>query len=213
MDNPFFFNSLDYFYIAVMLVSSAFGFTKGFTRVFLSLCAWISSGFFSTFLVPYISPFISQHFTEKSIIRCISIGLAYIITLIALLLATHFFSDNVKRSILSGVDRAMGVLFGLLRGIFLPFCVCLILLISNVSLTKFEIIEKSKISGIFFEIAGTTIVPYLEQQGIIKKKESTKSKTDKAPKIEKIEKMKKSAAETLKASKIRIIPKRKLKKK
>ncbi len=205
MTNSSFFNCLDYIYIAIMLISSVFGFIKGFTRSFLSLCAWICSGFLSIIISPYLYPFTKKYFTEPSIVQGVSTGISYILILIILLLITHLISDSIKRSVLSGLDRAIGVLFGLFRGIFLPFCICTIFLIFDIAKKKFAIIDQSKISGILFETSRLTIIPYLEENGAIQKIKSKQKglKNDHQKSIE----------EAFRTSKFKIIPKRELEKK
>ena len=169
MSNQSFFNFLDYVYITIMLISSVSGFVKGFTRSFLSLCAWIGSAFLSVMAAPYLYPFIEKHFKDPSIVQGVSIGIAYILILIALLLSGHLISDSVKSSVLSGLDRSMGLLFGFLRGIFVPFCVCIIFLIFDIAKDRFEAVNESKISYLSFTASESVVMPYLDKRGTVQK--------------------------------------------
>jgi uncharacterized membrane protein required for colicin V production len=51
---------------------------------------------------------------------------------------------------LSGLDRALGGLFGLVRGIIFPLCVCGIFITLKIDHSKITIMSESKISGILF---------------------------------------------------------------
>lgn len=153
MDNILPFNTLDYIFISVIVISAISGGFKGFIRVFFSFFAWVISGFLSIVLSPYIIDVIEEYFSQYHIAQAVAAVGSYIIILTALLISTRFASKKVKKSSLSDIDRIAGVVFGFIRGLLLPAGIYLIFLILNIDYKKFEPIQKSKISVMMFNIA------------------------------------------------------------
>ncbi|MDR0631684.1 MAG: CvpA family protein [Holosporaceae bacterium] len=153
MSNGEFFNSLDYIYIALMFFSTVAGFIRGFVKDFLSSCAWFGSGFVATLVAPYFIHAIGERIPNSTIARCVAFGISYLVVLVIFLLIIGAMSRNVKGGILSGIDRAVGVLFGLFRGVGLLVCFCVLMIIFEIPRDKYEMMRDSKLSPILFEIA------------------------------------------------------------
>jgi uncharacterized membrane protein required for colicin V production len=100
---------------------------------------------------PLVQQFVAQYFENKMIAKVISLILAYVGVLIIALLVVHYISDRVKQSFLSGVDRALGLLLGFLRGILIPICICAIFLAFNISKNRFSVVKNSKISNLVLD--------------------------------------------------------------
>ena len=66
-------------------------------------------------------------------------------------------SKNVKDGSLSGVDRAVGILFGLFRGIGALVCFCFLMFTFEISRNKYSVIKNSKITTILFNVLGRRI--------------------------------------------------------
>lgn len=146
-----FFNLLDYIYIAIMFASTLFGLANGFTRTLFSLLAWVGSGFASTAATPYVYGFLKDHFQEPIVGQLIASTGSYVICLVILMIISYLVSDAVKNSMLSGLDRSLGLLFGLIRGFLIPIGVVAVLLALNVPKDKFAVVETSKISSVLYD--------------------------------------------------------------
>ncbi|MDR2645991.1 MAG: CvpA family protein [Holosporaceae bacterium] len=152
MSNAEFFNFLDYVYIALLFFSTVAGFMRGFTRDFLSTCAWIGSGIVTAFVVPYLIPIANKIIKNVTMARYVATFISYIGILMVSLVAIGIMSKNVKESSLSGVDRAVGVLFGLFRGIGVLACFCFLLTSVEIPFHKYAIVKNSKLSLILFDL-------------------------------------------------------------
>ncbi|MDR1551285.1 MAG: CvpA family protein [Holosporaceae bacterium] len=148
-----FFNLLDYACIAIMLLSTLTGFVRGFVKDFFSSCAWFGSGFLAVFIAPHLVPAISKHIPDIFIARCSAIIIAYLTILIILLLIISAISKNVQQGVLSGIDKAVGVLFGFSRGVIILICSCIVMLLFDIRREKYKIIQASKFSVVLFKIA------------------------------------------------------------
>jgi uncharacterized membrane protein required for colicin V production len=152
MSNAEFFNFLDYIYIALLFFSTIAGFMRGFTRDFLSTCAWIGSGVVTAFVVPHLVPIANKIVQNVTVARYIVTFVSYIGILIVSLVTIGVMSKNVKESSLSGVDRAVGVLFGLFRGIGELACFCFLLTSVEIPFHECAIVKNSKLSIILFDL-------------------------------------------------------------
>jgi membrane protein required for colicin V production len=115
-------NALDIAVIAVILVSGLFAFARGFVKEVLSVGAWVGAGFAALYGLPYATP-IAARFLPSGAVAEAGAGLAvFLVALIALSILTSAISRRVKDSALSAVDRTLGLIFGLVRGVVL---VCL----------------------------------------------------------------------------------------
>jgi membrane protein required for colicin V production len=162
-----FFSFLDYVYIALMFLATAAGFVRGFIKDFLSTCAWYGSGFIAVLVAPYLIPAVSQNISNIMLARTVAIGIAYLVVLAVLLLIINMISQNVRKGILSGIDRAAGVLFGLFKSAAVLICLHMLMLIFEVKKDKYPLLENSKLSVIFFNIAESWM-PKISKIGFIK---------------------------------------------
>lgn len=147
-----FFNLVDYIYIAVMLTSSLFGLANGFTRTLLSLFSWVGSGFAAAMATPHVYEFLETHFSPEPMAgQLIASTSSYVICLILLTIISYFISDAVKNSMFSGLDRSLGLLFGLIRGLCIPAGVIAVLIALSIPKEKFQIVDESKISTLLYK--------------------------------------------------------------
>ena len=115
-------NLLDIIVIAVILLSGLFAFARGFVKEALAVAAWVGAGFAALYGMPYAAPF-AERFLPKGLVADAAAALAiFLITLIVLSFATSVVAGRVKESSLSAIDRTLGLIFGLVRGLVL---VCL----------------------------------------------------------------------------------------
>jgi membrane protein required for colicin V production len=115
-------NLLDIIVVAVVLLSGLFAFARGFVREALSVAAWVGAGFAALYGLPYATP-IAERFLPKGALAEAAAALAvFLVTLIVLSLLTSAVAGRVKDSALSAIDRTLGLIFGLVRGMVL---VCL----------------------------------------------------------------------------------------
>ncbi|MGH7002186.1 MAG: CvpA family protein, partial [Stellaceae bacterium] len=115
-------NVLDIIVVAVILLSGLLAFARGFVKEALSVGAWIGAGFAALYGMSYAAP-IAGRFMPKGAVANAAAALAvFLVALIMLSLVTSALSRRIKESSLSAVDRTLGLIFGLVRGVVL---VCL----------------------------------------------------------------------------------------
>ena len=110
-------NWTDYLLIAVLVFSSVAGLMRGLLREVISLFTWVAAVWiawtFSSSLEPYLGGALSDAAVRPWAARTIIFVAVLLIGAALGALVSHF----VRLSLFSGVDRLLGLLFGLLRGV------------------------------------------------------------------------------------------------
>ena len=118
MDNfsPILFDSLILVIIFVSIIVSVF---RGFFRDILSIVVWIAAIALGVYGGTNIAPFLSEYVSH---IAWLDWAVGIIITIISLFVGSilnNYFIKSFKWGGPSTIDRSLGFLFGLVRGIFL----------------------------------------------------------------------------------------------
>jgi membrane protein required for colicin V production len=112
-------NTTDYVVIAAIVISALVGVTRGFLREAVAFAAWIIALFlawhFSTLVAPHLGGLLAEAEVAPWAARILIVLLVLLLGALVGASLGHF----VRLSIFSGVDRLLGFLFGLLRGLVL----------------------------------------------------------------------------------------------
>jgi membrane protein required for colicin V production len=101
---------------AVLIISGLLAYARGFVHEVLSIAAWIGAFFITVYLFPVAQPFAHQYI-EAVLLADITAGAAlFIVSLIVLSMLTRAISRRIRDSALNALDRALGFVFGLVRG-------------------------------------------------------------------------------------------------
>jgi membrane protein required for colicin V production len=111
-------NGLDLAVVTVIVMSGVFAFARGFVKEALSIIAWVGAAFAALYGTAYLLPHAGR-LLPKGPVATVVAGIVLFLVVLVLLSG---LSRRVKQSGLSAVDRSLGLLFGLLRGVVL---VCL----------------------------------------------------------------------------------------
>jgi membrane protein required for colicin V production len=84
-------------------------------REVLGVGAWAGAAAFAVWGLPSVRPFLTSRLPAEWIDIAGAGGL-FLVSLIVLLMVSHYVSRAVRASALGGVDRSLGLVFGLARG-------------------------------------------------------------------------------------------------
>jgi membrane protein required for colicin V production len=115
-------NGLDLAVVTVIVMSGVFAFARGFVKEALSIVAWVGAAFAALYGSAYLLPMAGRALPKGPTTEVVAGIVLFLVVLVALSLLTSAVSRRVKQSGLSAVDRSLGLVFGLLRGVVL---VCL----------------------------------------------------------------------------------------
>ena len=110
---------LDVLLIVVMLISGLLAMIRGFMREVLSIAAWGIAAAAAIFLSPRITPLVQGYVSSDKIAQAVAIGGVFLVTLLIVSIITVRLSDMVLDSRVGALDRTMGFLFGLGRGLII----------------------------------------------------------------------------------------------
>lgn len=111
-------NWVDYAVIGVIVLSAVVSFARGLVREAISLVVWVAAFVVSFTLSPTLAVYLRFVHTSSLRLLCAFV-LLFISILIAGTLLTFLFSQLIDQIGLSEVDRFLGGLFGMARGILL----------------------------------------------------------------------------------------------
>ena len=112
---------LDIFLIAVMLISGLLAMVRGFMREVLSIVAWLAAAFAAFWSFPRLLPYATQYLASWNewVVKGIVLGGVFLGTLILVSIVTVKISDKILDSRIGALDRSLGFLFGLARGLII----------------------------------------------------------------------------------------------
>lgn len=128
-------NTLDVAIIAIIALSAVFAFARGFVREALSIFSWIGAAAVTLYGFNKAYTVIFKLVTTPLLADLIAGAGLFVISLIVLTIATGYIARFVEGSALSPIDRTLGLIFGLVRGVVL---VSLAYLVVDVSLPQNE---------------------------------------------------------------------------
>jgi membrane protein required for colicin V production len=105
--------------LAVLAVSAFIAYFRGFVREVLGIGAWAGAIIVALAAQHHIKPFLVPMITQSWMLDIVALGIGFLVALLIFKIVIAWFASLVRHSILGGVDRALGIVFGLARGAFL----------------------------------------------------------------------------------------------
>jgi membrane protein required for colicin V production len=110
---------LDLILLVVMLVSGLLAMIRGFMREILSIASWAFAAVATLYLYSRLLPTAKQYFNNDIVAAGAVIGGVFLGTLLIVSIITVRISDMVLDSRVGALDRTLGFLFGLGRGLII----------------------------------------------------------------------------------------------
>lgn len=110
---------LDIVLLGVMLVSGLLALVRGFMREVLSIAAWGAAALVTLYSYAKLLPWAKQQIASDTIALVAVVAGTFLITLIVVSVITVRISDMILDSRIGALDRTLGFLFGLARGLLI----------------------------------------------------------------------------------------------
>src|SRR3984957_4578997 len=110
---------LDLALLAVMLVSGLLAMVRGFMREILSIAAWGAAALVTLYAFSKLLPTAKSYFNNDTVAAVVVVAGVFIGTLIVVSVITVRISDMILDSRIGALDRTLGFLFGLARGLLI----------------------------------------------------------------------------------------------
>jgi membrane protein required for colicin V production len=102
--------------LGILAVSGLLAFLRGFVREALGIGAWLGAAAVAVWAAPYARPRFREWLGAPDLVDPVTYGAVFLAALIVLLLISGWISSLVRMSALGGLDRTLGLVFGLVRG-------------------------------------------------------------------------------------------------
>jgi membrane protein required for colicin V production len=108
---------LDIILLAIMLVSALLAMVRGFMREVLSIASWGAAALLTVYAYPRLLPMAKQYINHDIAASVVVIAGVFLGTLLIVSVITIKISDMILDSRIGALDRTLGFLFGLARGL------------------------------------------------------------------------------------------------
>ena len=110
---------LDLVLLAVMLISGLLAMVRGFMREILSIAAWGTAALVTLYSFSKLLPTAKTYFNNDTVASLVVVAGVFVGTLIVVSVITVRISDMILDSRIGALDRTLGFLFGLARGLLI----------------------------------------------------------------------------------------------
>ena len=112
----FYFSFVDFLIVAVILISIGYGAWRGFLWETLTIFEWVAAAFACLYLGPYFIPLTRSLIAASWLANLLAYAGVFLAVFIPLAFISYRFSESVRNSPIGPLDRALGVAFGVVRG-------------------------------------------------------------------------------------------------
>lgn len=110
-------NNLDVVFLVIVGVSALVAIARGVTKELLSIIGWVLAGVSVYYLLPVVDPIMKKYIASEVLSGLVSGMVILIMFCIFWVLAADKISTQIRFSKLSALDRILGFIFGIFRGV------------------------------------------------------------------------------------------------
>lgn len=112
-------NWVDLVAILVVAISAMLAVSRGFVREVLGIAAWAGAAYFAVWGFPFVRYLFREWISNPDFADPVAYLALFIVALVFLSVITSMIGRVVHTAGLGGIDRALGALFGIARGVLL----------------------------------------------------------------------------------------------
>ncbi len=110
-------NGLDLAVIIILLLSAILAFMRGFVHEVLSIAAWVVAVFAVFYGLPLAQPLARDLIPQTLVADIAAAVVIFLAVLVACSILTKMMAKTIQASALNNLDRSLGFVFGLVRGL------------------------------------------------------------------------------------------------
>ena len=109
-------NWVDIAAIAIVVFSGLLGLLRGLTREVLSVVAWVGAATLAIWAAPSAAPALDQWIHNPDLATPAAYALVFVVALVFFSIVAGIVGNVIAVSFLGGIDRTLGIVFGVVRG-------------------------------------------------------------------------------------------------
>ena len=110
---------LDGILLGVAVVSGLLAMVRGFSREVLSIASWVVAAVVAFMLYGALTPFVQNYIDSETVATLVAAAAIFLVTLVIVTFITMRIADAIIDSRIGPLDRTLGFLFGVARGVLL----------------------------------------------------------------------------------------------
>jgi len=111
--------ALDGLVILIIFLSAFLAMVRGFSREFLSLLSWILAGASIYFFYKPTLPLLERYISSHTVALAVTVVMLFLVSLIIISAITMKLADIIIDSRIGALDRTLGLVFGIMRGLLI----------------------------------------------------------------------------------------------
>jgi len=112
-------NGFDIILSIMLLVSILAGFAKGLTTEVLKIVAWAGAILLTIIALPLSTLFMSDFISSEFIAKLVGMVVTFLVSFFFLRFLAKFVGERIRMSFIAPIDRGLGAVFGLARGVLI----------------------------------------------------------------------------------------------
>ncbi len=108
---------VDYVLLGIVLVSAMLSLWRGLVREAISLASWIAALWVAMLFFDHLGSWLASWIETRSARNVVAFAILFVVTVLIGGLVNYLAGQLVSKTGLSGTDRALGMIFGIGRGI------------------------------------------------------------------------------------------------
>jgi membrane protein required for colicin V production len=110
-------NWVDLSILGIVAISALLAFMRGLVREVLSIGAWIGAAVFAYWAFPFVQDRFRSWLVNPDIADPAAFGAMFVLALLVLSVVASMVGSVVRGSMLGGIDRTLGMAYGIVRGL------------------------------------------------------------------------------------------------
>ena len=148
-------NSLDLAILIIVAISALIALGRGLIKEVLSIIGWVLAIIAVIYLMPICTPFAEKYIDNSSAAAVATASGIVVLFFIIWIILTSKIIGSIRKSKLSGLDRVLGLFFGIFRAFLLVVLVYILINWMVPKENQAKVMQESK----YFNIAGSFAKP------------------------------------------------------